>query len=190
MVHCAACLRRHTRQRVGRPMIARSRATTAGGYGAMIARSVIASGAKQSILPLRSKDGLLRGACHRARIRATRWLAMTSKHTFATPPRHAPEPLINLSPKEGVGNAGCPLHPRPRVHLVVVERTRVTTAYAQRYGPLLLRSSGARAPGCLIPLGPLDEGCKTLKYDSKPIRTDRTGVTEFQFGHDLKAIEH
>src|SRR4030081_3482326 len=31
-------------------------------------------------------------------------------------------------PKEGVGNAGCPLHPRPRVHFVVVERTRVTTS--------------------------------------------------------------
>jgi len=53
---------------------------------------------------------------------------MTSKHTFATSPRDAPEPLMNLPPKEGVGNAGCPLHPRPRVHLVVVERTRVTTS--------------------------------------------------------------
>ena len=74
------------------------------------------------------RDGLLRGACHRARIRATRWLAMTSKHTFTPSPREAPEPLINLPPKEGVGNAGCPLHPRPRVHLVVVERTRVTTS--------------------------------------------------------------
>jgi hypothetical protein len=31
---------------------------------------------KQSILSSR-QDGLLRGACHRARIRATRWLAMT-----------------------------------------------------------------------------------------------------------------
>src|SRR3984893_10792890 len=31
-------------------------------------------------------------------------------------------------PIEGVGNAGCPLHPRSRVHLVVVERTRVTTS--------------------------------------------------------------
>ena len=29
---------------------------------------------------------------------------------------------MKLPPKEGVGNAGCPLHPRPRVHLVVVER--------------------------------------------------------------------
>src|SRR5712691_11714978 len=76
----------------------------------------------------RSKDGLLRGACHRARIRATRWLAMTPKHTFATSRREAPEALMNLPPKEGVGNAGCPLHPRPRVHLVVVERTRVTTS--------------------------------------------------------------
>src|SRR3979411_3525635 len=29
---------------------------------------------------------------------------------------------------EGVGNAGCPLHPQPRVHFVLVERTRVTTS--------------------------------------------------------------
>src|SRR5712671_2169953 len=55
-------------------------------------------------------------------------LAMTAKHTFATSPRNAPEALMKLPPKEGVGNAGCPLHPRPRVHLVVVERTRVTTS--------------------------------------------------------------
>src|SRR5438309_8033398 len=39
-------------------------------------------------------------------------------------PRHC----LNLSPIEGVGNAGCPLHPRSRVHLVVVERTRATTS--------------------------------------------------------------
>src|SRR3977135_2891625 len=32
-------------------------------------------------------------------------------HTPSFPPRHAPEPLMNLPPKEGVGNAGCPLHP-------------------------------------------------------------------------------
>src|SRR4029078_12021002 len=35
---------------------------------------------KQSILSFRSLHGLLRGACHRARIRATRWLAMTLKY--------------------------------------------------------------------------------------------------------------
>src|SRR5712671_3512449 len=65
---------------------------------------------------------------HEGRPKAGAELAMTAKHTFATSPRHAPEPLKNLPPKEGVGNAGCPLHPRPRVHLVVVERTRVTTS--------------------------------------------------------------
>src|SRR6266567_836336 len=43
-------------------------------------------------------------------------VAMTSKHTLTPSPRDAPEPLINLPPKKGVGNAGCPLHPRPRVH--------------------------------------------------------------------------
>ena len=41
---------------------------------------------------------------------------------------------MNLPPKEGVGNAGCPLHPRPRVHLVVVERTRVTTSTPESPG--------------------------------------------------------
>jgi hypothetical protein len=40
----------------------------------VIARS---NATKQSILSWR-RDGLLRGACHRARIRATRWLAMTA----------------------------------------------------------------------------------------------------------------
>ena len=35
---------------------------------------------------------------------------------------------------EGVGNAGCPLHPRSRVHLVVVERTRVTTSTPESPG--------------------------------------------------------
>ena len=53
---------------------------------------------------------------------------MTTKHTFTPSRRDAPEALLDLPPKEGVGNSGCPLHPRPRVHLVVVERTRVTTS--------------------------------------------------------------
>src|SRR5713101_1185295 len=39
---------------------------------------------------------------------------------------------LSLAPKEGVGNAGCPLHPRPRVHFVLVERTRVTTSTPER----------------------------------------------------------
>src|SRR5216683_6941493 len=59
---------------------------------------------------------------------------MTPKHTLATSRRDASEALMNLPPKEGVGNAGCPLHPRPRVHLVVVERTRVTTSTPESPG--------------------------------------------------------
>ena len=52
-----------------------------------------------------------------------------AKHTPATSRREASEALHEISrPIEGVGNAGCPLHPRPRVHLVLVERTRVTTS--------------------------------------------------------------
>src|SRR4030081_1038775 len=38
-----------------------------------------------------------------------------------------PSSSMKLPRKEGMGNAGCPLHPRPRVHLVVVERTPGTT---------------------------------------------------------------
>src|SRR6202035_5715074 len=42
-------------------------------------------------------------------------LAMTSRHDCTTPRRHAPECAFIFRPLEGVGNAGCPLHPRPRV---------------------------------------------------------------------------
>ena len=37
-----------------------------------------------------------------------------ARHTFAFPRRDAPELCMNRCPKEGVGNAGCPLHPQPR----------------------------------------------------------------------------
>jgi len=40
--------------------------------------------AKQSILSLCGENRLLRGTCHRARIRATRWLAMTISKSFAS----------------------------------------------------------------------------------------------------------
>src|SRR6266478_4312912 len=91
-------------------------------------------------------------------------LAMTSKHTFTTSPRNAPEPLMNLPPKEGVGNAGCPLHPRPRVHLVLVERTRVTTSTPESpdiparngFNGFLRALPGDRA---LLPPSPTDMSC-------------------------------
>src|SRR5260370_41063007 len=41
---------------------------------------------------------------------------------------------VALAPFEGVGNAGCPLHPRSRVHFVLVERTRATTSTPESPG--------------------------------------------------------
>src|SRR3979411_568000 len=40
------------------------------------------------------------------------------------PRRDAPELCMNLPPykTEGVGNAGCPLHPQPRVHFALVKK--------------------------------------------------------------------
>ena len=45
-----------------------------------------------------------------------------------------PSWCIYLSPLEGVGNAGCPLHPQPRAHFVLVKRTRVTTSTPESPG--------------------------------------------------------
>ncbi len=88
------------------------------------APAVIASVAKQSILPRKERMD-----CFAA-------LAMTASPDAISRPRRAMRPrfCVYLSPKEGVGNAGCPLHPRPRVHLVVVERTRVTTSTPESPG--------------------------------------------------------
>src|SRR5664279_5345392 len=61
-----------------RPNLARTCGENADSYLA-----VIASEAKQSILFCRCENGLLRGACHRARVRATRWLAMTDEIGFS-----------------------------------------------------------------------------------------------------------
>ena len=38
-------------------------------------------------------------------------------HNSASRGAMRPSRCFYLSPKEGVGNAGCPLHPQPRVHL-------------------------------------------------------------------------
>src|ERR1700731_4092383 len=56
-----------------RAKLARMRGEIADAYLAVIARS---ERDEQSTLP-RLRHGLLRGACHRARVRAIRWLAMT-----------------------------------------------------------------------------------------------------------------
>src|SRR3982075_4640639 len=72
---------------------------------------------------------------------------------------------------EGVGNAGWPLHPRPRVHFVLVESTRVTTSTPESPGiparngfnslcralpgdRALLPPSSRGYPACPHPVGP------------------------------------
>jgi hypothetical protein len=86
-------------------------------------------------------------------------------------PRGAMRPsrAFIFRPLEGVGNAGCPLHPRPRVHFVLVESTRVTTstpespgiparngftAYVALPGDRALLPPSSADMSCLSPVGP------------------------------------
>jgi hypothetical protein len=61
-------------------------------------------------------------------------MTANSKHRFAPRDAMRPSCVQIFRPLEGVGNAGCPLHPRPRVHLLLVERTRVTTSTPESPG--------------------------------------------------------
>src|SRR2546429_50199 len=77
-------------------------------------QTVIASGAKQSISRQR-KYGLLRRFAPRNDVAPI-------PDTTSSPRREAPESLHKISrPREGVGNAGCPLHPQPRVRFALVK---------------------------------------------------------------------
>jgi hypothetical protein len=64
-------------------------------------------------LTAQRKNGLLRrGACHRARVRATRWLlAMTARHKSAFPRRSAPELWIPSPRKSGHRESRVPVAP-------------------------------------------------------------------------------
>jgi hypothetical protein len=82
---------------------------------------------------------------------------------------------MNLPPKEGVGNAGCPLHPRPRVHLVVVERTRVTTSTPE--SPDVPARNGFTTYFVLSPvIGLFCHRRQRIKVLSKPGRADLTSA--------------
>src|SRR5579863_5591621 len=85
--------------------------------------------AKQSIAPQGRKSGLLRGACHRARVRAARWLAKTSEYACAISRRDASEFCTSPLPRksEGAGNAGRPLRPQPCVRNRKAHTSVVTT---------------------------------------------------------------
>ena len=63
---------------------------------------------------------------------------------------------LSLAPSEGVGNAGCPLHPQPRVRFALVKSTRVNEytgitrrSRTQWFYDLLRALPGDRA--CLTP---------------------------------------
>ena len=56
------------------------------------------------------------------------------KHAFATSPRNAPEPLMNLPPHRGRGERRMPVAPAASCALVVIERTRVTTSTPESPG--------------------------------------------------------
>src|SRR3984893_3796352 len=72
---------------------------------------------------LKRQTGVLR-LC----IRAPRWLAMTSKHTFTSSRRDAPEALLEFSAQRGRGERRVPAAPAASCARVVVESTRVTTS--------------------------------------------------------------
>src|SRR5882672_1001123 len=69
------------------------------------------SGSDASHRPGMTESGLLRRSAPRND--GTLIPDTTSRPRDAMRPRR----YLNLPPKEGVGNAGCPMHPRPRVHL-------------------------------------------------------------------------
>src|SRR4030088_3745395 len=75
-------------------------------------------------------------------------LAMTPKRAFTTPRRDAPELCMNLPPykTEGVGNAGCPLHPQPRVHFALVKKH--TSKRAHRNHPAFPHAMVLRLISC------------------------------------------
>src|SRR5260370_10316343 len=60
-------------------------------------------------------------------------LAMTLKRESAFSRRDAPELCMIHPPSEGVGNAGCPMHPQPRVRNV--ESTRVSHHRSTGFNP-------------------------------------------------------
>ena len=84
-----------------------------------------------------------------------------ARHGFAIPPHDCASFFRELPAfrrSEGAGNAGCPMHPQPRVRFVVLVCTRVFTAEAPEPSGiphamvLRLISRSPRGPGSLAPV--------------------------------------
>src|SRR6266851_3907414 len=74
-------------------------------------------------------------------------LAMTKNPDVRSPsPRNAPEALMNLPPKEGLGNAGCPMH-AASCALCIGKSTRVTTSGVARMERSAIRVCFKFVPG-------------------------------------------
>src|SRR5215213_6780842 len=92
--------------------------------------SVIASAAKQSIVPQLTKLDCFAALAMTAGDRAasTHWLAMAAQHRSThlrdLAARMRPSFANNYPRKEGAGNAGCALHPQSRVQKVESTRGR------------------------------------------------------------------
>src|SRR4029079_19797632 len=120
--------------------------------------SVIARSAatKQSTLSLRI-DGLLRGACHRARIRATRWLAMTLLYLTqaATTPPLLRRPIYCNSANTPVAMACATTTISPsRFGLTAPENNSAMLTSVQAALPATTNSTSARGTDRRVPSQP------------------------------------
>jgi hypothetical protein len=94
---------------------------------------------KQSSAPCVA-PGLLRGACHRAGIRPTRWLTMTLRRRGSAFSRHDVSEVFKVTPphkEEGAGKTGCALHPRSHVQCASKESAHEQTGSAETLRPSL-----------------------------------------------------
>src|SRR5712672_3176430 len=103
-------------------------------------------------------------------------LAMTKNpHTTSPSPRNAPEALMKLPPIEGVGNAGCPLHPQPRVRFALVKKH--TSKRVHRNHPTFPHAMVLTVYFVLSPVtGLFCHRRPRIKVLSKPGRADSTSA--------------
>ena len=112
-----------------------------------------------------------RGACHRARIRATRWLCPPYKswHALSFSRHDLPELCIDIAPKksEGAGKTGCiSSHPQPCVLEGSKESTQVT-AGTPKHRPSLRNGFN----GCSV-LSPVSGLCSHRHFAKRPAKLD------------------
>jgi hypothetical protein len=109
-----------------------------------------------------SRAGLLRGACHRARIRATRWLAMTWRQEFGSVPSPSDLP-DGLSAKKPVQS-----HLRKYFASRVGQITSTTPAVSSLRGALAIVTDAGR--DAVDADSALDESC--LRWTTKSCGPD------------------